>query len=93
MIDYIYSDGSRGHEFEIGDAVVAMREEYTLNGSPLDIIGMKGVVVGLEKYNKDSTYTTTFVIVKLNNGTLSKQLMFYPDCEPRKEIIMLTDIN
>jgi len=88
MIDHIYYDGSRGHEFEVGDRVICLKEDFSLRGTPMGYVGRKGTVERLAPYNKDSTYHTTFVCVRLDGGGFTKHLnsQFEPDCEPRKEV-------
>ena len=92
MIDHVYPDGSRGHEYEVGDRVICQREDYFFcSGGERRAkltVGVKGTVLELKPYNKDSTYHTTFIYVRLDNGLLTKNLMsgFDPDCKPRAEV-------
>lgn len=89
MIAHIWKDGSVGHEFEIGDRVICMRESYSLRNTPMGHVGAKGEVVDLDGYSKDSTYHTTFLWVRHDNGGMSKHLGcdYSPDCEPKCCII------
>ena len=88
MIDHVFSDGSRGHEYEVGDRVICNKEDYGLHGQPLGYVGKRGTVTSIHPYNKNSTYCTTFIHVKLDDGVYTKNLMsnFEPDCEPREEV-------
>ena len=88
MIDHVFPDGSRGHEYEIGDRVVST--------SFYDYIpsGCKGKIVEIRPWDEKSTYHTHFYWVKITQGEwkgcmmkhLNGNLEPLPTCKPRLEV-------
>lgn len=90
MIDHIHFDGSRGHEYEVGDRVATLKPGYGSLHRMDEIVvkvGTEGTVTSIEPYDEKSTFRTSFIRVKMDNGEGMKNLMpsFEPRCEPRIE--------